>query len=489
MQQNLTLRLNCSCLDAQMDGKHICSVTGWQTTTQQYHKVYADIFADCSGDSVLAPLTGATYRMGRESCEEYSEDIAPQQADRKTMGLSCLMQVRETDHPVSFTPPRWANHYTKQDFEHRIDFSNPQKWTQDNFWWMEIGGTSDTICDTEQLRDELIKMAYGVWDFIKNSGELPSQNWDLEWIGFLPGKRESGRYQGDYMLRQEDLRTGKISEDAIAYDGWTMDNHEPEGFYSKNPPTKWNPVHSPYTIPYRCIYSENIENLMFAGRNISATHVANSSTRVMATCGLLGHAVGNAAAIAVQNHILPRQLLDGYLPQLQQSLLKDDIFLPGKKKELPSVMKTVHITADGCDTSVLLDGEERGEQHLWVGELCREVIVTLDKAQPVQTLRMVLDSDLNRTSWQSQKWYVKCYPMVCNRFLNDQPVTVPATLLKEFSVYVDEGDGLWKFLYNEDNNYQRLVNIPINRNVKAVKLLPTGTWGAKNARIFSIELE
>lgn len=99
-------------------------------------------------------------------------------------------------------------------------------------------------------------------------------------------------------------------------------------------------------------------------------------------------------------------------------------------------------------------------------------------------LRIVLDSDLNRTSWQSQKWYVKCYPMICNRFLNDQPVTVPATLLKEFSVYVDEGDGLWKFLYNEDNNYQRLVNIPINRNVKAVKLLPT-EHGVQKMRGFS----
>ena len=150
-EENLELLLNCSCLDAQMEGKHICSVTGWQLTTQMFHRVHAGIFADCSGDSILAPLTGASWRMGRESREEFGEDIAPQIEDSCTMGLSCLMQARQTNRPVRFIAPKWAYHYTKEDFPYRLELDSPDKWREDNFWWMEIGGTQDTIHDTDCL--------------------------------------------------------------------------------------------------------------------------------------------------------------------------------------------------------------------------------------------------------------------------------------------------------------------------------------------------
>lgn len=492
LEENITLLLNCSCLDAVMNGNHIVSVLGWQTTTQQYHKVEAEIFADCSGDSVLAPLTGAVYRVGREERKEFEEDIAPEKGDSNTMGLSCLMQARQTTRKITFTPPKWANKYTKEDFSHRINFSTPAKWTNDNFWWMEIGGTKDSIHDTETLRDELIKIAYGVWDFIKNSGEVDADNWDLEWMGFLPGKRESRRYVGDYILKQDDLRSGIVFDDMIAYGGWTMDDHDPAGFETKNPPTIWNPVNSPYGIPYRCIYSCNVDNLMFAGRNISVTHSANSSTRVMATCGMLGHALGNAAHIAIREKIKPREILKGYIKELKQSLMEDDNYLPGNVKELSSIMKKAEIQAKGTDTSVLTDGMERAsgsETHLWTGALGKDICVNLKETEYVKNLRLVLDSDLNRSTWKEQKWYIKMFPAVCNRFLDDKPVTVPETLLKEFVVYVDSGDGDWKLIWHEKNNYQRLVIIPIKSEVLKLKLVPLATWGCEEARIYSMELQ
>lgn len=492
LEENITLLLNCSCLDAEMQENRICTVTGWQTTTQQYHKVRAKIFADCSGDSVLAPLTGAVYRVGREAESEFDEDIAPEVGDAKTMGLSCLMQARETGRKVTFTAPKWAYRYTKEDFPHRINFSTPTKWTNDNFWWMEIGGTRDTIHDTEVLRDELIKIAYGVWDFIKNSGEVEADNWDLEWMGFLPGKRESRRYVGDYILRQNDLRSGAVFEDIIAYGGWTMDDHDPAGFETRSAPTKWNPVHSPYGIPYRCIYSCNVENLMFAGRNISVTHSANSSTRVMATCGMLGHALGTAAHIAVREKIAPREVGGRYLQELQQSLMNDDNYLPGKKRIVSSVMKEACIKAEGADPSLLTDGVERTveeQEHLWTGELKKPIDVELPNAVSVSQIRLVLDSDLNRSTWEDQKWYIKMYPAVCNRFLDDRPVRVPETLLKTYEVYVDAGDGEWTLLVREENNYQRLVFIPVEGKVKRIRLVPTATWGTEKARIYSLELQ
>lgn len=104
-EENITLVLNCSCLDAQMDGNRIRAVRGWQTTTQCWVQVSAKIFADCSGDSVLAPLTGARWRMGRESRAEFGESIAPEEGDAHTMGLTCMLQVRESNRPVTFRKP------------------------------------------------------------------------------------------------------------------------------------------------------------------------------------------------------------------------------------------------------------------------------------------------------------------------------------------------------------------------------------------------
>lgn len=100
---------------------------------------------------------------------------------------------------------------------------------EENFWYMELGGEGDTIHDTEKLRDELISIAYGIWDFVKNSGEYNADNWELEFVGFLPGKRESRRYVGDYIMNQNDVRDGSHFDDIAAYGGWTMDDHIPQG--------------------------------------------------------------------------------------------------------------------------------------------------------------------------------------------------------------------------------------------------------------------
>ena len=181
-QERLTLLLNCTCLDCQTENGRIRSVTGWQMTTQTYHTVEAPLFADCSGDSVLAPLTGALFRYGRESAEEFGEDIAPAEADRKTMGMSCLIQAREEPRPSTFIPPKGAYRFTKEDLPYRIpNMDDPYE----NFWYMELGGEDDAIADTERVRDELLKVAYGVWDYVKNAPENreKNKNWPSELSG------------------------------------------------------------------------------------------------------------------------------------------------------------------------------------------------------------------------------------------------------------------------------------------------------------------
>lgn len=198
-EKNITLLLNCSCMDAKMQDGRIVSVTGWQMTTQQFHQVEAALFADCSGDSILAPLTGASFREGREAKAEYHETIPPDEADSCTMGLSCLLQAIETDEPHSYIAPAWAEKIDESKLVHRTpNLSSPME----NFWYLELGGTRDTIGETEEIRDELVALAYGMWDYLKNDPTQRDnhQNWKLDWVGMLPGKRESRRYVGAYTM-------------------------------------------------------------------------------------------------------------------------------------------------------------------------------------------------------------------------------------------------------------------------------------------------
>ena len=195
-EPGLTLLLNCSCLDCEKRDSSILSVTGWQLSTQRYVRVSAKLFADCSGDSVLAPLSGALYRHGREARAEFGEDITPVESDAKTMGLSLLLQARENTRPVPFIAPQWARHYTAEDLPGRLPNLDD---VCENFWYMELGGEQDSIGDSEEIRDELLKVAYGIWDWVKNAPENreKNQNWSLDGRGFLPGRRERRRSIGD----------------------------------------------------------------------------------------------------------------------------------------------------------------------------------------------------------------------------------------------------------------------------------------------------
>lgn len=290
------------------------------------HTVKAKFFADCSGDSILSTLTGAEFRYGREASSEFGESIEPEKADKKTMGMSCLFQVRETDKPQPFSPPEWAYKYKSDE-----DIPFREHDLSSNFWWIETGGEGDCIHDTDKYRDELLKIAYGVWDHLKKHGEHGAENYVLEWVGLLPGKRESRRYIGKYTVTQNDVESGGNFEDIVAYGGWSMDDHFPAGIEHKTSyPTIFHPAPSPWGIPFRALCSRNIENLLFAGRNISVTHAALSSSRVMATCSSLGQAVGTAAAQMILNGENTENI---NIEKLQKTLMDEDCWLPGKKQK------------------------------------------------------------------------------------------------------------------------------------------------------------
>ena len=489
-QERLTLLLNCTCLDCQTENGRIRSVTGWQMTTQTFHTVEAALFADCSGDSVLAPLSGALFRYGRESAGEFGEDIAPAEADRKTMGMSCLIQAREEPRPSTFIPPKGTYRFTKEDLPYRIpNMDDPYE----NFWYMELGGEDDAIADTERVRDELLKVAYGVWDYVKNAPENreKNKNWRLDWVGMLPGKRESRRYVGDHIMTQHDVRSGGRFDDLVAYGGWSMDDHDPAGFRSAGAPTVFHPAPSPYGIPFRCLYSKNIENLLFAGRNISVTHAAMSSTRVMATCALCGQAVGTAAAIAVKEGLTPRGVSETKIQELQRLLMDDDCWLPGFTRAIPPLTKEAALLCDSPDAQNLRSGIDRPtEDGENVVSIKKGETITYRFAEPkaVSRVRIVFDSDLNRATLPEQEVF-RHRNMMHNRPLHWQDAYVPKTMVRAFCVEAIEPDGTVRVLAEETNNYQRLRRYAAEGTYAAVRLIPLETWGDERCRLFAFEVE
>ena len=484
-QPGLTALLNCSVWDAAMDSEsHIRSVSAWQLTTYQQFEIRADIFIDCSGDSILAEPTGAKYRMGRESRGEFGEAAAPVNADRKTMGSSCLLQARQTGVPIPFIPPQWARKIPDES-QMSTRPHRPDQYRANNFWWLELGGQQDTIADAEEIRDELLALSFGVWDHIKNHGDHDADNWELDWAGFLPGKRESRRYEGDHILTQPEVCAGGKFEDIVAYGGWQIDDHPPAGFDHRGEPTTYYACPSPFGIPYRCLYSVNIENLMFAGRNISVTHAAMAASRVMGTCAILGQASGTAAALAVEKGITPRQVSE-HMPELQKRLMEDDCWLPGLRRDVSKACREAELVCAAADAENLRNGidrptDESGDNGCFV-PLGTDVSYRLAEETFVSQLRVVFDSDLNRQTLTGGIPEIRDCPTVCSRPMDMTGYTFPATMTRGFVVLADGEE-----IFRTENNYQRLVRIPVDRTVKCLTLRPLQTWGSETAHIFSMD--
>ncbi|MHC4985902.1 MAG: FAD-dependent oxidoreductase [Planctomycetota bacterium] len=475
-QEGLSLLLNCTVNECEMDGDRIASVTGWQLTTETWHTISAKVFADCSGDGILAPLSGAEFRIGREGRSEFDESIAPAQADLKTMGLSCLFQAREYHTPQPFIAPDWAHRFSKPE-DLRGRNCNVR---MTNFWWMEVGGDADGIHDAEALRDELLRIAFGVWDYVKNHSpdREAMANWGLEWQGFLPGKRESRRYLGDHILAQNDVEAEGRFDDLAAYGGWPMDDHAPEGFYSTGEGTVFHPAPSPYGIPLGSLYSRNIANLFCAGRCHSATHAAMSSTRVMGTTSLMGQAVGTAAAVAVRDGLTPREVREKRIGEVQQALMEDDCWLPWHTRQVPKLSLQAKLTSDAEQLRNGIDRPLDGNDNSWCGAPGSAVTYEFESAVPLREARIVFDSDLNREA-RNMPW---------RHSLDEAPWAVPDTLVRAFRIEAQQGDGTWSTVAAESNNYQRLVRVPLDIQATAIRLVPEATWGAESCRVFAFDV-
>jgi len=327
-EKNITLLLNTAVFEVDKDDQdNIKSATAFCSQNSTKYLVHAPLFCDASGDGIVGFLAGAAFRMGAESTAEFGEKFAPTKEYGELLGHSLYFYTKDTGRPVKFVPPSFAlTDITKIPRYRKFSVKDQGC----NLWWLEYGGRLDTIHDTEEIKWELWKVVYGVWNYIKNSGDFPeAENMGLEWVGTIPGKRESRRFEGDYILKQQDIVEQSSFDDVVAFGGWSIDLHPADGIFSEMPGC--NQWHSKgiYGIPYRSYYSRNVGNLFIAGRIISATHVAFGSSRVMATCAHGAQAVGMAAALCKKYHLNPADISSGHIQELQTELLKTGQHLPG----------------------------------------------------------------------------------------------------------------------------------------------------------------
>ncbi len=331
---NLTVFLEIEGDRAVMDGRRIVAVEAEDVVTGARYRFEAPLFADCTGDGTIAFRAGCEFRHGEEARSEYGEPRAPEQATRRTMGTSIIHRSIRMPEPQPYTPPPFAAKCTAEHFtKRRQNLIN-------GTWWIEYGGLRDTIAEAEEIRDELLRVIFGAFDWAKNHDpdyREGNAQYRLAPVPIVGGKRESRRFKGDYVLTQHDVEGGRIFEDAVAYGGWPIDIHPPEGIYGKDiPPAIFTHLKQPYTIPFRCLYARDAENLFLAGRHVSVTHVALGSTRLMQTIGLMGQAVGAAAALCHELGVGPRGLYPDRIRELQRLLMKWDVWIPGIPDDDPA---------------------------------------------------------------------------------------------------------------------------------------------------------
>ena len=510
-QKNLTVYLSTAMESCEMgEGSTIRSIDAYQLTTETHWKISGKVFIDCTGNATLGYYAEAEFRTGSEGRDEFGEPDAPGQPNKERMGNTLLFKAVDRGHPVAFKKPDFARTFTEEELKYRThsavhgaqikgevdkayvrmtSFSTSS--VDYGYWWIELPGETDDIIDEyEQIRDELVSCIYGIWDHLKNGGDHGAENYDLEWVGMLPGSREGRRLIGDYILNENDILSNRQFEDAVAYGGWPMDIHTAKGLYDFDElPSRVISFDGAYTIPYRSYYSKNISNLMMAGRDISASKMAMGSTRVMGTCAVGGQAVGTAAALCIKYDCDPRGAQE-HMRELQQMLLKDDAYIPGIWNEDPKdLARRAKVTAtsarEGCPPENVINGisrDEDGHRNLWISGKGRTEgeMLTLHLAdrQPVSEVHLTFDSNFH-------------YPIkitLSRKRQAQQRIGVPPELIRDYTVTLWQGDKkAAKHTVTENVQRKNIVTFPTTE-CDRVTVMVHKTNGSNEAHIYEIRV-
>lgn len=510
-EPNLTVYFNTSMTDCTVNDDRIICVICFQTTTEYKIEITADIFADCTGNATLGYFAGAQYREGSESIYEFNEKHAPEKANSNRMGNTILFKAVKKDKPVAFTPPAFAKTLTEEQLKYRLhsafhcvdasSASDPEAFNRAatgsssavdyGYWWLELMGKGEDFTGQyEDIKDELLSYLYGMWDHIKNGGEHGAQNYELEWVGMLPGMRESRRLVGDYLLNENDIFENRIFPDAVAYGGWPVDIHCPDGLLNFDIlPSEIYAFSGAYTIPWRCYYSKNIKNMVMAGRNISTTRLALGSSRVMGTCSVGGEAVGTAVSLMKKYNCLPCEL-QPHIKELQQIILKNDGFIPSFKNEDENdIAQTAKVSAsshqNGYEPQNIINGISRPLEN------CENAWRSSDSAKNDEWINLEL----------AQKSTVSCvqltfdsgfeYPIkmtLSDKRRNIQRTGVPPEIVKDFTVELISDEKII-FKKTVTSNILRMYRLEFEpHECDNVRIKFHKTNGCTNFRVFEVRI-
>ena len=319
-EKRITLFMGYRVTTVSKEGDSIKSVVATDVINHNQIRVKGRLFADCTGDATLGVLAGAEWSMGREAQSKYGEASAPESADGMTMGASLQWYCLEDDSPRPFPDIDWGL---------KIDSRSVQVVRRGQWYW-EVGMRDDQIVDAERIRDYGMYVAYSNWAYLKNHYEKREDyaNSYLGWVSCVAGKRESRRLMGEFVLREQDLKNNVIYPDGSASTSWYIDQHYPDPENSLLFPGQeylscghLDPMGF-YPIPYRCFYSKDVPNMFMAGRNISVSHIALGTVRVMRTTAMMGEVVGMAATICRRRKALPRDVYYTHLEELKSMMRK-----------------------------------------------------------------------------------------------------------------------------------------------------------------------
>lgn len=474
MQENLNFHLNTHFLEAKTLNSRIESIKAVQLTSETKVIIEGNIFIDATGDGCLSADAGEEFLFGRDDTILYTkgEDIVA----TGTMGNTLMYSSLHNDEINQHENFKSAHNLTNKEFKNRFGFDDPGDSISDEaaagFWWNELGGEKNTIYDTEEINKDLIRNMFGIYNYTKNNTCIKNEHNNIDWIGYVPAKRESRRIKCLYQLIESDLVKNKSFKDAVAYGGWTMDMHNPLGFLdNEGEPTQHTYLEDVYQIPLSSMIAAKNNNLFVTGRLLYTDSMAFSSTRVMATCSVMGQAAGTAAALISSKNYVAHDYKT-IVKDVQVKLLENGCYIPGQR--LNSKITDVDIIE--VYPHGLFDGITRNEYFELVGN---QFALTLNSSKLIEELILYFDNDLTS---EIMPTITRSHQKIQRKTLPDQ---MPCDLTIE--VYYETGE---IEQHNIKKNLKREIKYSFKGvNVAKIKVVVNKTHGNKNARLANVYIK
>ena len=499
-EPNLKVVNNSRVVGVEKRGASICSVELLDVLEGTRGIANGLVFVDSTGDGWLGHFAGADWRQGNEARSEFNEPLAPENANNLSMS-GCLRapvkdytraifyQSTKRDRPVSFATPSWVYSFDSEWRRTRGNFGQFSEPLQEGTWWVEHRNTVDDFNFPEEARDELIRINFSFWNYLKNDwvNRHLAAEYELDYVPFTNGRRESRRLEGDYVLNQNDLQKPAVFNDAIGHCGWPMDIHAMDGIFDLRGTffpglgndKKSSEVPFGAQVPFRSLYSRNIRNLLMAGRNISVSRLALGSVRIQGTCAVTGQAAGTGAALCAKYQLSPRELYRTRMDEFQQILLRDDQFIPGvKNRDSKDLALCAEVTASsidrpGCSPENVVNGVTRpldGGENMWMSSskesVPQWVMLQWEEPREISSVQCVFDTNLKPNAWHAGPR--------------------PAACAKDFRIEC-RVDGTWKTVVSEQGNFKRLRRHTFSAvNADAVRLTVLSNNKYRCARVFEI---